>query len=259
MAKEDKKFIPDQQMIKDLESVKDFVTLEVTICNQALAEQQQNNLDNTKNIKRIQTRIDIATTTLKFINTAIANESKGYSAQRDNIFKNNLQPALDANYNINNETALASHWEDTLLSAKGFHKFYKENTITTKQIISYAQHDHLNIYFTSIKDNAEKLANARNEERYQPLQDIMDTIIIMLSKAASMHMPTIMIDAAIKVLGSIGGHLAEIIKEDYTAMRSPDKLKEMQLYWEKRIKRLETTPPDKDLISQLTCTSHDLI
>lgn len=251
MTKEDKKFIPDRQTFEDLESVKDFVTLEVEICNQALAEQQQNQLDNTAK-KRIQERINLATTTLQFINIAIENDRKGYSAQRDNIFTNNLQPALNANYKIGNETVRASNWQDTILSPQGFHKFYNEGTITTNNIIHYAQHEHLNDYFTSLRDNAKKLANARNEERYQPLQDIMDTIIIMLSKAASMHMPTVMIDAAIKVLGSIGGHLADIIKEDYTAMRSPDQLKEMQKYWEQEIKRLETEPLDKHLISTLT-------
>lgn len=67
-----------------------------------------------------------------------------------------------------------------------------------------------------LKRYAEKIAKARNDdERYQPLKDIMDAMIIMLAKASSMFMPPAVIDITIKALGIIGGHLADIIREDF--------------------------------------------
>ena len=58
-----------------------------------------------------------------------------------------------------------------------------------------------------LKRYAEKLAKARNDdERYQPLKDIMDAMIIMLAKASSKVMPAVLVDITIKALGIIGGH-----------------------------------------------------
>lgn len=185
---------------------------------------------------------------MNFINIAIANETKYYSAERTNIFYENLQPDLNRNYHPNAGGFYSEGLSDEIKALKEFHQNLDNQNYNPLSYVNFTTTPS----FTRLRDNAEQLANALNEERYQPLQDIMDTIIIMLSKAASIHMPTVMIDAAIKVLGSIGGHLADIIKEDYTAMRSPDKLKEIQKYWEQRLQRLETEPTDKNLISILT-------
>ena len=249
MGKEDKNFIPDQQMITSLQEVQSFLQKQMRVCQLAekkIEGQHQNYSSNLP--KQIHEHKQIVQNTLNFINIAIANETKYYSAERTNIFYENLQPDLNRNYHPNAGGFYSEGLSDEIKALKEFHQNLDNQNYNPLSYVNFTTTP----YFTRLRDNAEQLANARNEERYQPLQDIMDTIIIMLSKAASIHMPTVMIDAAIKVLGSIGGHLADIIKEDYTAMRSPDQLKEVQKDLEQRIKRLETTPPDKHLISTLT-------
>ena len=93
-----------------------------------------------------------------------------------------------------------------------------------------------------LKRYAEKLAKARNDdERYQPLKDIMDAMIIILAKASSMAMPAGLVDITIKALGAIGGHLADIIKEDFMAIRDKSKNPTKLVALNKKKEELEKT------------------
>lgn len=105
-----------------------------------------------------------------------------------------------------------------------------------------------------LKRYAEKIAKARNDdERYQPLKDIMDAMIIMLAKASSMFMPPAVIDITIKALGIIGGHLADIIREDFEKIANkPNNSAELAKLTEKKaeleisIKNMQSVSKDKE-------------
>ena len=215
-------FVPNQSVIDNLAVLKTFCETEVDICNRALSRVQKtviarNPKDPSAN-KALGTleRQQIASQALEFINQAIAHEKEYYSAKRRNKTNDVLNKIQNSPVNFYRQT-----YEFYDNATMGYlQNQYKGKNTSIDDLLTYAGNSFLNKHHRIFLKNAEKLAKARYDyERYQPLKDIMDAMIIMLAKASSVFMPPAVIDITIKALGSIGGHLADIIKEDFEKIR----------------------------------------
>lgn len=151
-------------------------------------------------------RQQMAKAALGFINQAIEKEQKYYSVERRGLTTNVFD-------NINNNHVV--YYDGGYWTIQGRQKLSHHAT-DFNSLINYADNQDIHKLFKIFMRDCEKLPKARNDdERYQPLKDIMDGMIIMLAKASSMFMPPALIDITIKALEMIGGHLADIIKEDF--------------------------------------------
>jgi len=185
-------------------------------------------------VNRIIRRRDMASKALDFIKQGIEKEKKYYSAERNDkriIASDTISVTRYEERRVQSEYGYyyqPNYW--TMKDKQNTSKTYLEDYIT------YATDPHASGAFAIFLKNAEKLAKARNDdERYQPLKDIMDEMIIMLAKASSMFMPPAVVDITIKALEMIGGHLADIIREDFEKIvNKPNNSSELAEWTEKK-------------------------
>jgi hypothetical protein len=245
MTKEDPKIGAfdqvEKEMIESLNNIKDWVTKATLSINENYKRQSSPQLDILKDISNV---ID---QTLK--------DSTDYSVQRRNIASQMHHLVYSERTRINIENVIRVLISATLIPVilvmESFspnrrakwstwtHELFNHKLIPIQSTYSLEKNfseDNVISDLKKLKRYAEKLANARNDdERYQPLKDIMDEMIIMLAKASSMFMPPAVVDITIKALEMIGGHLADIIREDFEKIvNKPNNSSELAEWTEKK-------------------------